>query len=152
MNMNTKIRNSSVFLLVPLVAIAVGLTLRLRAACAAAPPPSAAVVDLMARDLPALPGKEVRMLTVELAAGASSSPHRHDAEVFVYVLQGTLRMQVQGSPLVTLKAGDTFHEGPNDVHTVSANASDTESAKFLVFLIKDKAAPITTPVGQRPQS
>lgn len=128
-----------------------GFALHLRAA-AVASPPAAAVHDLLTRDLPAMTGKEVRMLTVEYPPGGSGSPHRHDAEVFVYVLQGSLRMQVQGSPVVTLKAGDTFYEGPDDVHSVSANASDTEPAKFLAFLIKDKGAPISKPVGQRPQT
>ena len=120
------------------------------AATAAATSPG--VSNLMARDLLGVPGKEVRMLTVEYAPGGSSRPHRHNAQVFVYVLQGSLRMQVRGLPAVTLKAGDTFYESPDDVHEVSANASETEPAKFLVFTVKDKSAPVSSPSSQRPQS
>jgi quercetin dioxygenase-like cupin family protein len=120
----------------------------LRAAAAPSAASSATVHDLMARDLSAAPGKEVRVLTVEYAPGGASLPHRHNAQVFVYVLQGSLRMQVQGSPLVTLKPGDTFYEGPDDVHAVSANASDTEPARFLVFTVKDKAAPVSSAAAQ----
>jgi quercetin dioxygenase-like cupin family protein len=84
------------------------------------------------------------MLTVEYPPGGATAPHRHDAQVFVYVLAGSVRMQVKGAPEVTLKVGDTFYESPNDVHTVSANASATESAKILVVMIKDKGAAATT--------
>jgi quercetin dioxygenase-like cupin family protein len=114
--------------------------------------PSTLVKDLMSRDLSGVPGKEVRVLTVEYAPGGSSAPHRHNAQVFVYVLQGSLRMQVRGLPAVTLQAGETFYESPDDVHEVSANASDTEPAKFLVFIVKDKAAPISSPANPSPRS
>ena len=87
------------------------------------------------------------MSTVEYPARvASPSAHRHDANVIVYVLQGTLSMQVDGHEPVTLKPGDTFYESPDDVHRVSANASKTEPAKFLVFMVKDKGKPPTRPV------
>lgn len=99
----------------------------------------AVVAELMARDLIGMPGKEVTLETVEYAPGGRSPPHRHHAQVFVYVLEGTLRMQVQGSPVVTLGPGGTFYEAPDDVHTVSENASQTKPAKFLVVMIKDKA-------------
>jgi quercetin dioxygenase-like cupin family protein len=98
---------------------------------------------LMTRDLAGLPGKEAVVLTVEMAPGQASQPHRHDANVFVYVLEGTLTMQVKGAAPVTLHPGDTFYENPTDIHTVSQNASKTEPAKFLVFIVKDKGAPIT---------
>ncbi len=140
-----RIRTATAVLCAAAAGIAVGsLPAWLRAAAAPSTASSATVHDLMARDLNAAPGKEVRMLTVEYAPGGSSLPHRHNAQVFVYVLQGSLRMQVQGSPLVVLKPGDTFYEGPDDVHAVSANASDTEAARFLVFTVKDKAAPVSS--------
>jgi quercetin dioxygenase-like cupin family protein len=103
----------------------------------------AAVKPLMTKDLVAAAGKEVLMSTVTYPPGGVSPPHRHDAQVFVYVLEGELRMQVQGGPEVTLKPGDTFYESPSDVHAVSANASQTAPAKFLVFIIKDKGSPTT---------
>ena len=102
---------------------------------------------LMTRDLAGIPGKEAVMLTVEMAPGQASKPHRHEANVFVYVLQGTLIMQVKGGPSVTLHPGDTYYENPRDIHTVSQNASKTEPAKFLVFIVKDKGTPVTLPVS-----
>jgi len=105
---------------------------------AAARPNDATVRPLMLRDLEQSNDKVVSMSTVEYAPGGSSAPHRHDAQVFVYVLEGSVRMQVEGSPAVTLGPGDTFYEGPNDVHTVSANASSTHIARFLVVMIKNK--------------
>lgn len=108
-----------------------------------ADPGPAAVKQLMTKDLVAATGKEVLMSTVTYPPGGASPPHRHDAQVFVYVLEGELIMQVQGGPKVTLKPGDTFYESPSDVHAVSANASQTAPAKFLVFIIKDKGAPTT---------
>lgn len=98
---------------------------------------------LMTRDLAGIPGKEAIVLTVEVGPGESSKPHRHDANVFVYVLEGAITMQVKGSPAVTLHPGQTYYEGPADIHTVSRNESKTEPAKFLVFIVKDKGAPIT---------
>jgi quercetin dioxygenase-like cupin family protein len=103
----------------------------------------AAVKQLMTKELVGAAGKEVLMSTVTYPPGGASPPHRHDAQVFVYVLEGELIMQVQGGPKVTLKPGDTFYESPSDVHTVSANASQTAPAKFLVFIIKDKGSPTT---------
>ena len=105
-----------------------------------------AVQELMLRDLDGVDGKELRMLTVDIAPGAAAAPHRHNAQVFVYVLEGSVRMQVQGSPAVVLSAGQTFYEGPNDIHLVSANASQTQPARILVFMVKAKGAPTTTEV------
>jgi len=96
------------------------------------------VQDLLKKDLSDVPGKEARLLTVEYLPGGASLPHRHNAQVFVYVLSGAMRMQVEGSPEVTLGPGQTFYEGRDDVHTVSANASRTEPAKILVLMVKDK--------------
>jgi len=109
-------------------------------------PPAASAKQLMTKDLAALAGKEVLMSTVTYPPGGASPPHRHDAQVFVYVLEGELIMQVQGGTKVTLKPGETFYESPTDVHAVSANASQTRPATFLVFIIKDKGAPTTRAV------
>ncbi len=103
----------------------------------------AAVMQLLTKELVGNPGKEVLMSAVTYPPGGASPPHRHDAQVFVYVLEGELIMQVQGGPRLTLKPGETFYESPSDVHSVSANASQTEPAKFLVFIIKDKGAATT---------
>jgi quercetin dioxygenase-like cupin family protein len=105
--------------------------------------PHAAGKQLMTKELLGNAGKEVLMSTVTYPPGGASPPHRHDAQVFVYVLEGELIMQVQGGPKLTLKAGDTFYESPGDVHAVSANASQTAPAKFLVFFIKEKGVPTT---------
>jgi quercetin dioxygenase-like cupin family protein len=106
-------------------------------------PPAAAVQQLVDKDMVGVPGKQLVMLTVEYPPGGASLPHRHDAQVFVYVLEGELTMQVEGSPAVTLHPGQTFYEKPDDVHLVSANASMTAPAKILVFILKDKNAPVT---------
>jgi quercetin dioxygenase-like cupin family protein len=108
----------------------------------------AVVAQLLTRDLIGVPGKEVTMETVEYAPAAKSPPHRHHAQVFVYVLEGSVRMQVQGSATVTLGPGGTFYESPDDLHTVSENASQTKSAKFLVVMLKDKA-PAASAEGQK---
>lgn len=112
-------------------------------------PPPAEVHHLLNRDLVNAPGMEAQVLTVSYPPGGSSAPHRHDAQVFVYVAEGSVRMQLAGKPAVTLNAGDTFYEGPEDVHLVSANASTTAPAKLLVFMIRDKAKPESRPVQQR---
>jgi len=112
--------------------------------CAAHANPSA---ELMTRDLAGIPGKEAVVLTVEVGPGQASKPHRHDANVFVYMLEGSLIMQVKGGASVTLHPGDTYYENPKDIHTVSQNASKTEPARFLVFIVKDKGAPVTRPVA-----
>ena len=104
----------------------------------AEPADPAKVVPLLTRALADLPGKEVVMLTVEYLPGGASRPHRHDAHVFVYVLEGSVRMQVEGHAVETLGPGGVFYEGPNDVHQTSANASATAPAKFLVVMLKDK--------------
>jgi quercetin dioxygenase-like cupin family protein len=107
------------------------------------PPPAALVQPLLDKELVGAPGKELLMLTVEYVPAGASLPHRHDAQVFVYVLEGEVNMQVAGSPAVTLHQGQTFYENPTDVHVVSANASKSMPAKILVFMVKDKNAPAT---------
>jgi quercetin dioxygenase-like cupin family protein len=115
-------------------------SIALSAGAGGAAPSDAEVHALLSRDLIGLSGKEVVMETVIYAPGGKSPPHRHNAQVFVYGLEGSVRMQVQGSPAVTLGPGGTFYEGPDDVHVVSENASSTQPAKFLVVMVKDKAA------------
>lgn len=112
----------------------------------AAAAPEANVTPLAKEALPEYPGKEAEMIIVEYPPGSADPVHRHDAHAFVYVLEGSIVMGLKGGKEVTLKAGDTFHEGPNDIHTVGRNASKTQPAKFVVFLIKNKGAPILTPV------
>jgi quercetin dioxygenase-like cupin family protein len=104
------------------------------------------VTPLMAQDMAGMAGKEGIMLTVEYAPGASSTKHRHNAHVFVYVLSGSVVMQVEGGKAVTLRPGQTYYESPDDIHTVSKNASKTKSAKFVVTVIKDKGVPPVVPV------
>jgi quercetin dioxygenase-like cupin family protein len=104
------------------------------------------VTSLMSKDLTENPGKELLMITVEHAPGGSSAIHRHNAHAMVYVLEGSVVQQVKGGKEVTLTPGQTFYEGPNDIHIVDRNASKTQPAKFLVFLIKDKGAPALVPV------
>jgi quercetin dioxygenase-like cupin family protein len=116
---------------------------------AADEPQPAIVQPLMTKDLTGIPNKEGTMLTVQYLPGGASLPHRHDAHVFVYVLEGSVKMQVDGQPAVTLNAGQTFYENPTDVHRVSANASTTQPAKILVFMVKDKDKPATTPVAAK---
>ncbi len=106
----------------------------------------AKVTSLMSKDLTELPGKEVLMITVEYPPGSADPIHRHNAHAYVYVLEGTIVMQVKGGKEVTLTPGQTFYEGPDDVHVVGRNASSTKPAKFLVFLVKDKSAPVLVPV------
>ena len=104
------------------------------------------VTSLVSKDLREFSGKEGSMIRVEYAPGGSDPVHRHDAHAFVYVLEGSIVMQVKGGKEVTLTPGQTFYEDPKDVHLVSRNASKTQPAKFLVFFVKDKSAPVLKPV------
>jgi quercetin dioxygenase-like cupin family protein len=104
------------------------------------------VTSLMSEELREFPGKEGLLITVEYAPGGSDAVHRHDAHAFVYVLEGSIVMQVKGGQEVTLTPGQTFYEGPDDVHVISRNASSTQPAKFLVFFVKDKGASVLVPV------
>ena len=106
----------------------------------------AKVTDLFSKDLTNLPGKEGLMIIVDYPPGSVDPIHRHNAHAFVYVLEGSIVMQVKGGKEVTLVPGQSFYEGPNDIHTVGRNASTTKPAKFIVFLVKDKGAPVLTPV------
>jgi quercetin dioxygenase-like cupin family protein len=108
-------------------------------------PKDAKVTPLLSKDLTYFPGKEGLMITVEYPPGGSDPIHRHNAHAFVYVLEGSIVMQVRGGKEVTLTPGQTFYEGPSDVHVVGRNASQTKPAKFVVFLVKDKGAPVLVP-------
>jgi len=110
--------------------------------------PQAAVTSLTSKDLPEFPGKEVLMITVDYPPGSMDPIHRHNAHAFIYVLEGSIVMQVKGGKEVTVTAGQTFYEGPDDVHVVGKNASSTKPAKFVVFFVKDKGAPVVTPVPE----
>jgi quercetin dioxygenase-like cupin family protein len=108
-------------------------------------PKEANVTTLLSKDLADLPGKEGVMITVEYPPGSSDPIHRHNAHAFVYVLEGSIVMQVRDGKEVTLTPGQSFYEGPNDVHVIGRNASQTKPAKFVVFFVKDKGAPILVP-------
>ena len=112
---------------------------------ARAAPPAAVVTPLMTRPLDDYPGKEMTMIAVEYPPGAADPVHRHHAYAFVYVLEGSIVMQVDGGEQVTLTPGQTFYEGPHDVHTIGRNASRTRPARFLAVLLKDRGAPVLVP-------
>ena len=126
---------SSRFLLVPAFLIAGALIAQ-----------DAQVTPIMSKDLPEFPGKEGLMITVVYPPGSTDPIHRHNAHAFVYVLEGSVVMQVKGGEGVTLTRGQTFYEGPNDIHVVGRNASTTIPAKLLVLLVKNKDAPVLIPV------
>jgi quercetin dioxygenase-like cupin family protein len=105
----------------------------------------AKVTELFSKDLKDLPGKEGLMITVEYPPGSTDPIHRHNAHAFIYVLEGSIVMQVRGGKEVTLTPGQTFYEGPDDVHVVGRNASKTKPAKFVVFFVKKKGAPVLVP-------
>lgn len=126
--------------LCPLAALAHG------AAPARHDAPAPVVTEVMTKPLPDYPGKEALMLAVEYPPGGADPVHRHDAHAFVYVIEGAIVMGVAGGKEVTLKAGESFYEGPRDVHTVGRNASADKPAKFVVVLLKDAGKPALMPV------
>jgi quercetin dioxygenase-like cupin family protein len=132
----------------PLIGLALALCLGATALGAgragAAPEPS--VTTVMSKELANIPGKEALMLMVTFPPGAVDPIHRHDAHGFIYVLEGSIVMGVKGGKEVTLNPGQSFYEGPNDIHTVGRNASDTRPARFLVLLIKEKGVPPFLPI------
>jgi quercetin dioxygenase-like cupin family protein len=107
----------------------------------------AKVTELMSKDLTNIPGKEGLMITVDYPPGSVDPIHRHNAHGFIYVLEGSIVMQVRGGKEVTLTPGQTFYEGPDDVHVVGRNASKTKPAKFVVVFVKDKGAPVLVPAN-----
>jgi len=110
-------------------------------------PKEAQVTPLFSKDLADIPGKEGLMIAVEYPPGSSDPIHRHNAHAFVFVLEGSIVMQVRGGKEVTLTPGQAFYEGPDDVHVIGRNASQTKPAKFVVFLVKDKGAPVLVPAN-----
>jgi quercetin dioxygenase-like cupin family protein len=124
--------------------ISLGLALGMFAAVPALAAPEAAVTVLMTKDLADMPGKEAISFIVDFPPGSVDPVHRHDAHAFIYVLEGSIVMGVKGGKEVTLTPGQTFYEGPADIHTVGRNASTTRPAKFLVTMVKDKGAPLLT--------
>jgi quercetin dioxygenase-like cupin family protein len=129
-----------------LVASALTPTSTLMAQNAVTPPMAhETITPLITKDLAGLPGEQVLMYTVDFPPGFSSPVHRHNAQVSVYVLEGSVVMQVRGQKELTLGLGQSFYEDPNDIHVVSRNASSTKPAKFLVFLINKKGAPLVIP-------
>jgi quercetin dioxygenase-like cupin family protein len=111
------------------------------------PAQEAKVTDLMSKDMTNIPGKQGLMAIVEYPPGSVDPIHRHNAYAFVYVLEGSIVMQVRGGKEVTLTPGQTFYEGPDDVHVVGRNASKTKPAKFVLFMVKNKGAPILVPAN-----
>jgi quercetin dioxygenase-like cupin family protein len=107
----------------------------------------AKVTEIFSKDLSDIPGKEGLMIAVDYPPGSADPVHRHNAHGFIYVLEGSIVMQVKGGKEVTLTAGQSFYEGPDDVHVVGRNASQTMPAKFIVFLVKDKGAPVLIPTN-----
>jgi len=142
MKQGTRRKSMKVWYLVVALNLSIGLSLISGSATAQ----EAIVKSLMSKDLKDFPGKELLMITVEHAPGGSNPAHRHNAHAMLYVLEGSVVMQVKGGKEVTLTPGQTFYEGPDDVHVVDRNASGTNPAKFLVVLIKDKGAPAVVPV------
>ena len=128
------------------IAVLLGLMGGLLTAPHAATAPEPTVTALMTKALANVPGKEVLMITVDYPPGGGDPVHRHDAHAFVYVIEGSIVMGVKGGKEVTLTPGQTFYESPGDVHTVGRNASSTQSAKFLVLLVKDAGADFFKPV------
>jgi quercetin dioxygenase-like cupin family protein len=122
------------------------LLLFLTAGASFAQPEQAQVTSLISKDLTNIPGKEGLMITVEYPPGWSDPVHRHNAQGFIYVLEGSVVMQVKGGKEVTLTPGQTFYEGTDDVHVIGRDASTTKPAKLLVFLVKNKGAPVLVPV------
>jgi len=129
-----------------LLVIALGTIVFLNPMRTASAQEAVKVSELMTKDLANVPGKEVTMITVDYAPGAADPVHRHNASAFVYVLEGSIEMQMKGGE--TLHPGDTFYEDPAGIHLVGKNASNTEPAKFLVVLVKDKGAPILIPTHE----
>jgi len=142
MKQGTRRRSMKVWYLVVALNLSIGLSLISGSATAQ----EAIVKSLMSKDLKDLPGKEGLLIAVEYPPGATDPIHRHNAHAFVYVLEGSIVMQLKGGKEVTLTPGQTFYEGPDDVHIVGRSADKTKPAKFVVFLVKNKDAPVFVPV------
>lgn len=139
MNYNNKIKR---FIFIALLSLSYSITASAHDGSHEGP----VVKPVMLEELTDIPGKEALMITVDYKPGEVEVPHRHDAHCFVYVLEGTIIMGVKGGKELTLKPGQTFYEGPNDIHTVGRNASKTKSAKFVVLLLKNKGVDAVLPI------
>jgi quercetin dioxygenase-like cupin family protein len=141
-----KIRSKKVLVFASLITTTLMITSSaLLAQTTTTPAPHETVTTLLTKDVAGSPGQEALMYTVDFPPGYSSPIHRHNAQVFVYMLEGSVVMQLRGQKEVTLQPGQTFYENPTDIHTVSRNASSTGPAKFLVFMIHKKGAPLVIP-------
>lgn len=129
-----------------LLSLCLSASICLLGALPAAAAEAATVTPIMKKDLPDYPGKEGLMISVEYEPGGSTPIHKHDADAFVYVIEGSIVMQLKGKKEVTVSPGETFYESPTDIHLVSRNASKTKPAKFIVVLLKKKDAPVLMPV------
>jgi len=136
---------TTILVALALLSLMTGPAMAQQTKAAPAKAPQAKVTSLMLKDLLESPGKEALMIMVEYPPGSSDPIHRHNAHAFVYVFEGSIVMQVKGGKQVTVMPGQTFYEGPDDVHVVGRNASKTRPAKFVVLLIKDKGAPVVLP-------
>jgi quercetin dioxygenase-like cupin family protein len=125
------------------IAFVLSLAISASIACVGAQAGTGKARPLMVKELPDLSGKEGMVELVDFAPGEVSQPHRHNADLFVYVLEGTIETQVEGQAAMSLKAGDVFYESPTDIHVVSRNTSKTKPAKLLVFYVKEKGTPPT---------
>ena len=128
------------------ISIPLGIAPGASAAMPASAPPEAAVTVLSTKGLAGMPRKEAIVLAVDFPPGSVDPVHRHDAHAFVYVIEGSIVMGVKGGQEVTLTPGQTFYEGPGDIHTVGRNASATKPAKFIVTMVKNKGVPFFIPV------
>jgi len=144
-----QLRTSSkpMLMLAFLIAIAIPATTLLAQKAVSPPMAQETITPLITKDLAGFPGEQALMYTVDFPPGFSSPVHRHNAQVSVYVLEGSVEMQVRGQKRVTLKPGESFYEDPGDIHIVSRNASSTKPARFLVFLINKKGAPLVIPAN-----
>ena len=144
-----QLRTSSkpMLMLAFLIAIAIPATTLLAQKAVTPPMAQETITPLITKDLAGFPGEQTLMYTVDFPPGFSSPVHRHNAQVSVYVLEGSVEMQVRGQKRVTLGAGESFYEDPGDIHIVSRNASSTKPARFLVFLINKKGAPLVIPAN-----
>ena len=101
--------------------------------------------DILQRAGASVGGRDVVTAMHVYHGGVSEAQHIHPGDLVGYVVEGMVTLAQDGKAPVTLTAGQTFYENPTDVHRVSANASTTAPAKILVFMVKDKDKPATTP-------
>jgi quercetin dioxygenase-like cupin family protein len=145
MNAQFKTHSKTMLVFASLITSTLITTSTLVAQTATPPAPHETVTTLLTKDVAGSPGQQALMYTVDFPPGYSSPIHRHNAQVFVYMLEGSVVMQVRGQQELTLQPGQSFYENPNDIHTVSRNASSTGPAKFLVFMIHKKGTPLVIP-------